>query len=215
MPPPASRSFWRASRLVDLTAVLLLAVALAGCARDEASMPTLAEVRAEQGPEQESWGAVFRISDEGIRRVHLSAGYMARYERGDSTYLDLYTEAPATSASGPDSLANGGYGPGRVTAYLFDEAGDSSAVLTADRARYYEDDRLFEAEGQVVVTTTTGRRLETERLRWREDEQQVETDGFVRITTPTEQIQGYDLTADEDLETYTLLRVTGRVVRTE
>lgn len=194
--------------------MLLLAALLAGCARDEAPTPTLAEVRAEQGPEQESWGAVFRISDEGVRRVHLSAGYMARYERGDSTYLDLYTEAP-TEGAVPDSLANAGLGKGRVTAYLFDAAGDSSAVLTADRARYYENDRLFEAEGQVVVTTGTGRRLETERLLWREDEQQVDTDGFVRITTPTEQIQGYDLTADEDLETYTLLRVTGRVVRTE
>ena len=43
----------------------------------------------------------------------------------------------------------------------------------------------------------------------------VRTPGFVRIRTPKENVQGYNLVADEDLETYTLARVTGQVTYEE
>jgi hypothetical protein len=76
----------------------------------------------------------------------------------------------------------------------------------------FEDQRRFEATGNVDVVTPEDKRLESEHLVWYEDNRTLRTPGFVRIETPTERVQGYDLTADEDLETYTLNRMTGQVI---
>ena len=105
----------------------------------------------------------------------------------------------------PDSLN------GRVTAYLFDTEGDSSATLTADRVLYFDREKRFEAEGRVVVITIEDKRLESERLVWLEDERKVRTESFVSIVSPTEQVQGYGLVADEDLKNYQIGRFSAQM----
>lgn len=184
-------------------AVLSSGLLVAGCQQQPRGDFDAAEVEEAMRPDQESWDVHYVITEvnEGEAasqpRLALVAGYMARYEVPDSTYLLL---KPDTSAQEQ-----------RVRAYLFDAAGDSSAVVVADQMRYLEAARRFEAWGEVEVETQEGRRLESERLHWFEDTRQLTTEGFVRITTEHEQIQGYDLVADEDLEAYTLARVTGQV----
>ncbi len=167
-----------------------------GCQR-QAPPVSIEDVRAEAQPDQESWDVRFAILNGDRPRVLVEAGYMAQFKRGDSTYV-LLTPAGEDTAS-------------FVTAYLFDTTGDSTATLTADRLRYYETERRMEARGRVLVVTREGKRLESEHLEWLEVEAEVRTRGFVRITTPTERIQGYDLVADEDLETYDIARITGQV----
>lgn len=158
------------------------------------------DVRAETAPTQESWDVRYTVSetedgaDESRPRLVIDAGYMATYELEDSTY---------TVMSG-DSL-------GRVTAVLFDERGDTSATVRADRLELLDGERRFEARGNVVVLTSTDKELRSEHLVWLEDERMVRTPGFVRIRTPQERVQGYHLEADEDLETYTLRRMAGQV----
>ena len=164
-------------------------------------------VRAEGEPEQESWGARFMVSEvppdvEVSRpRMTIVAAYLAEYTRGDSTYMLLRGQPSAE----PDSL-------GRVLVHLFDADGDSSATLTADRVFYFEEEKRFEARGDVVVITRDDRRLESEHLLWFEEERKVRTPGFVRIIMPDERVQGYGLEADEDLHTYQLERVTAQVL---
>jgi LPS export ABC transporter protein LptC len=148
---------------------------------------------------QESWEVHFSVAEGEQPRMAIAAGYMARIEEADSTYLLLRSD-PAG-----DSLQ-------RVVALLFDEAGDSSAVVRADVLYYFEDERRFESRGNVVVDTFDDRRLETEHLVWDETDRKVRTPGFVRITTPKEHVQGFELEADENLEHYTLARVTGQVL---
>lgn len=179
-------------------AALFFVLFFFGCDDPAGNVPTMAELRSEQLPDQESWMTRFDVLDGDRPRVRIYAGYIGQFEREDSTYMLLRGH--------PDSLA------GRVEAHLFDEKGDSSAVITADEMRYFQNERRFEARGNVVVTTTDAKRLETEHLIWMEIDRKVSTTGFVRITTPTEFIQGYDLVADEDLETYEIARVTGQSV---
>ena len=184
----------------------LFLMSLTGCER-RAAPPTMAEVRAEGGPDQESWGVHFYVTqvpvgqDESRIRVEMIADYMAQYEREDSTYQLLQGH--------PDSLNR------RVTAYLFDLEGDSSATLTADRVYYFDRDKRFEAEGRVVVITRENKRLESEQLTWLEDERKVRTESFVSIVAPDEQLQGYGLEADEDLKNYQIGRFTAEVTITE
>jgi len=86
-----------------------------------------------------------------------------------------------------------------------------SATIRADRIVYRDAAGRFDARGQVVVTTASGKRLEGEHLTWHEEEGRITTPGFVEITTPTDRIQGYGLRADENLDSYQLGRVTGQV----
>ena len=167
----------------------------------------MAAVQAEGQPDQESWDVRLGMSEDGRPRAHVVAPYMAKYEREDSSYALLLPAADglASDSLGVDSLRV------RVTAYLFDEEGDSSATLEADRMVYLDEEGRFEARGDVVVVTREGKRLESEHLLWYEAEREVRTPGFVKITTPTERIQGYELVSDEDLDEYTLARVTGQV----
>ena len=178
----------------------LVLAGLAGCSRQSAVTPSMEDVYAEGAPTQESWDvryAVFEspLGQEDSRpRMELHAAHMAAYEQGDSAFTVLRGLPEADP---------------RVTAYLFDPQGDTSAVVRADRIIYHDRDRRFEARGDVVVETTADKRLESEVLFWREDERKVRTPGFTRLVTPTESIQGYGFVADENLDFYTLARVTG------
>ncbi len=183
---------------VPLAVCLCALFVAAGCYPEGTTPATIAEILDEGRPVQESWGARFDVQEGERPRVHIIAGYMARIETPDSTYLLLRSAEAAPQE--------------RVTAYLFDEAGDSSAVLVADILHYYEEERRFESRGNVIVDTFDDKRLETEHLLWYEADRKVRTSGFVRITTPREHIQGYELDAEEDLEHYSLARVTGQVL---
>jgi LPS export ABC transporter protein LptC len=166
----------------------------------------MADIRTEEAPDEESWDVHFIVTQvpealpdtaESRPRFAVEAGYMARFTRDDSTFTLL---RPREGDSG-----------GRVTVHLFDDQGDSSAVLRADRIVYYRDEGRFVARGAVIVQTYQDERLEAETLEWSEQDRTVRTPGFVRIMTPNERIQGYQLEADEDLDTYRLANITGRV----
>lgn len=179
--------------------VIVPGLLLVGCG--DSATPTAEAVLAEEvgpQPDHEAWDVVYRITEEGRPRVTVDAAYMARFETKDSLYTLLQPH--------PDS-ANG-----RVTAHLYDEAGNPSATLIADEIVHFERQYRFNARGEVVVVTTDGERLETERLDWTENERRITSPGFVRITTPTETLQGYELDAAEDLSEYKIFRITGRVL---
>ena len=182
--------------------MLTVLLVMIGCER-RAETPTMEDVRAEGAPDQESWGVHFYVTqvpigaEESRIRVEMIADYMAQFENEDSTYQLLRGH--------PDSLNR------RVTAYLYDLEGDSSATLTADRVLYFDREKRFEAEGRVVVVTSEDKRLESERLVWLEDERKVRTESFVSIVSPKEQVQGYGLVADEDLKNYQIGRFSAQV----
>ena len=169
-----------------------------GCSEPDIASPSLNDLREEQLPDQESWFAQFDVMDGEQPRLRIYADYLAKYVTDDSTYMILKGH--------PDSLNS------RVLAYLFDEVGDSSATILADEMIYYEKDRRIESKGNVIVNTKDEKRLETEFLIWHEIDRRVKTSGFVHITTPRENIQGYNLDADEDLENYEIARVTGQTI---
>ena len=175
---------------------LLGSLLFCACTTPTDNLPSLEDLRDEQRPDQESWFTRYDVLAGDRPRMQVYADYIANYDRQDSTYMILRGH--------PDSLSS------RIVAHLYDEAGDSSATIVANEMIYFERDRRMESRGNVVVTTSDQKRLETEHLIWLELDQKVRTEGFVRITSPRENIQGYDLVADEDLENYAIARVTGK-----
>ncbi|NBB75539.1 MAG: LPS export ABC transporter periplasmic protein LptC [Bacteroidetes bacterium] len=171
-----------------------------GCGR-RASTPAAAEGPDEAAPRQVSYDARFALNQGERRRAAIAAGRMEQYSRGDSTFSLLL--------GAPDTLQ--ARAPSRVTAWLFDAEGDSSATLTADSLIYFDARGQFEAFGDVEVVTQTDKQLRSEYLTWDEADRMIRTDRFVQITTPSERVEGYGLVAEENLDTYQIGRFTAQV----
>lgn len=169
------------------------------CEHRGAEPVTMEELRAEIDPVEEVWGPRIRTTDDGRPRLYIDAEVMRKYETADSTYVVLEG----------DTLDE------RVLVRLFDEDGEPSAVIRANKVVRREDVDRFQARGHVEVVTATEKRLSSEELRWAEQDRTIRARGFVRIQTPTEDIQGFDLESDETLDTYRLERVTGRALIVE
>ena len=199
--PRLALSLRQGTRLITLAVLMAGGLLAVGCERRAPTAPV--EETRSGAPQQVSWDVRFLVSNGAHPRAEIVAGYMAQYERGDSTFTELAPRPPS------DSVASDSVASGRVTAYLFDEAGDSSAVITSDEMTYFDEERRFEARGRVVVDTKEGKHLESEHLAWDEAERRVRTPSFVRIITPTDRVQGYGLDADENLANYTLDDVRG------
>lgn len=172
-----------------------LLLSLMACERRAPSSRAAPDTTSGPTPRQVSYDAQFRIHDGGQPRATLVAGRMEQYDTEDSTYTLLRSPS--------DSL--------RVRVYVFDENGDSSATITADRVLLYSAEDRFEAYGNAIVVTKDDKTLQSEHLTWHEVDRKIRTQRFVRIQTPTEQVQGTGLVADEDLDTYSIGRFTARV----
>lgn len=146
-------------------------------------------------PSQVTWDAEFALNEAGRRRAVIRADRMEQYQTDDSTY-SVWRTLDDTS---------------RVRSYVFDEAGDSSATITADSVVFFNQEGRYEGYGNVVVITKEGRRLESEHLTWHQSDRTIRTRRFVHITTPKEDVRGNGLVADENLETYQIGRFTAEV----
>ena len=177
----------------------LLFTTCVGCGSRKSPV-SMATLRAEEAPDQETWSPILVISEDGRPLIHLAASYMARYDRPDSSYMVL---------TGVDGSSE------RVRVDLFGADGDSSAVVYSDMLTYYDRERRFVARGDVIVITRDDKRLESEHLAWTEIDRKVRTPGFVRIISPNRDVSGYGLVAAEDLSSFQLTRVTGTIIPDE
>ena len=179
--------------LLLFTATAFIALTLSACT-DELPTVTVASLQSEQDADQESWGVVLNISENGLPRLHLTASHVLKYERPDSTFMLLQSMET-------DSV--------RVVVHIFSTDGDSSAVVVADRIYYYEKEGRFVAQGEVVVTSSQDLRIESEHLVWTEEDRKIRTAGFATIIWPNRTMAGYGLEANEDLSEASLARFTG------
>lgn len=176
--------------------VVSLSVPVLSCG-EKPSAVTVASLQSSEDADQESWGVLLRITEDGKPRLVLTAGHVLKYERPDSTFMLL-------QSTDADSF--------RVRVDIFNADGDSSAVIFADRIYYYEQENRFVAQGEVIVTALAGRSIESEHLIWTEDDRKIRTPGFATIVSPGQTISGYSLEANEDLSEATLARVSGTFI---
>lgn len=169
---------------------LLILLFLAGCAKPDA-LPEGVDVG--ERPDREAFGVALHLADAGLQRVFVQAPYMGTYQR-DSLWYVLAR----------DSVT-------RVSITIFDALGVESAHLTADSVKYTERVRLFQATGNVEVTTREGRTLYTERLLWDELSYEIRAPGSVRLVSETERVEGEGLVTNEALTQYRLRRVSANV----
>lgn len=84
------------------------------------------------------------------------------------------------------------------------------SYLTSDSARIDDITKDMIAMGQVlVISDSSGMKLETEILEWSNSRQKIYSNEFVKITTKNEYITGYGFESNPDLSNYKIFKVSG------
>jgi LPS export ABC transporter protein LptC len=168
-----------------LVAAFVCALAL-GCQSRPASTPSRTDVRL---PDQEARDFTLTESSEGKKNWTLWAAYAAMYN--DQSLVDAR--------------------PVRIE--FFDKEGKRFSTLVAQQGRVHQRTNDLEARGQVLVTTESGIRMETDSLRWQNAAGKIVSDGFVKVTRKYDVVTGYGFESDPSLDHFHLRREVRAEVR--
>jgi len=93
--------------------------------------------------------------------------------------------------------------PEGIEVTFFDEFGEKTSILTAQKGYKTAKENVYRANGDVVVRNLKKQEtLRTEELFWNPETAKIYTNKFVTVQTPTELIQAEGLTAPQDFSTY-------------
>jgi len=99
-----------------------------------------------------------------------------------------------------------------INVVTYNQAGQKIASITSKYAIYHEDQKLWEARGNVVGKNNKGETLYTEKLYWNQVTRRVSTNVFVRVVKPDgNSSTGEGIDADEKFQNYNVKkpRLTG------
>lgn len=157
-------------------------VALVACSETNTPTPGGAPSPADSA-DQIMFGVRLDVTDAGVRRSAVRAD--TAYMYGDNTRTEMR----------------------QVHATFFTPTGTQDGVLTALQGTY--DTRLgnMEARGNVVVTATDGRKLESPHLKYDPARNEISSDSsFVVTETTGRQTSGIGFTSDPDLRNMRIIR---------
>ncbi len=174
----------RAPSSAAAAAALATLAALAACKSDKA--PTVVDASAlPDSAEQVMFRLRHQLTSGGVRRANLVADTAFFYDDGNRIEMR------------------------RVRLVFFSATGDSSSVLTARNGRYDVRLQRVEGRGDVVVTTTEGKRLTSPQLVYDRVLNQITSDTSFVFTEPGRTLTGIGLRTDPKLTTVQVLRNFG------
>jgi LPS export ABC transporter protein LptC len=92
---------------------------------------------------------------------------------------------------------------GSIRIVVLDSLGVPSATLTSDAARYDIARKLMEARGNVIATTTDGRRLDTQHLVFDQMLNRIRSDSAFVLDEPNQRVTGSRFTSDPQMKLMT------------
>jgi LPS export ABC transporter protein LptC len=93
---------------------------------------------------------------------------------------------------------------------FYEKDGTKSSTLVADYAYYTDENKIWHAQGNVIVHNMENQEtLKTEELFWDPESGDVNTEKFVKIETPEEVITGTGLVAKQDFSSWQLKQPEG------
>ena len=98
-----------------------------------------------------------------------------------------------------------------ITTYQDDSLTTVNAVLVANYAIYYENRKLWEAKGDVVITKHDGTRLYTQQLFWNSITKRIYSNVDTKLVTETDEVVGEGFESDEEMNEPRFRRWKGRM----
>ena len=178
-------------RGVGFGTMLLVGLALSGCEKKAAAGPQLVY----DGPLMETTNVAELVSDSAKLKFQLTAPLQQQFDNGDFVW--------------PKGV--------KVTFYSAD---GKKAVINTMTAKYGKLDKvknLYIMRGDVrVANVPNQQKMSTEEMFYDKTRQLIYTDTamFVKVETPTEYIDGYGLTANQNFSRYSIKRPTGILAKT-
>jgi LPS export ABC transporter protein LptC len=98
---------------------------------------------------------------------------------------------------------------------FYDENGEISSILTADKGEYNQETHDLTALGNVIVTTTEGYTLETESLIMIRELGEIHSEDFVKVTKGSDILTGYGFQGYPELKNVDIKRDVRAFLRDE
>lgn len=98
---------------------------------------------------------------------------------------------------------------------FYDENGEVSSVLTAEKGEYNQVTHDLTALGNVVITTSEGYTLETESLVYLRELGEIHSEDFVTVTKGNDVLTGYGFTGYPELKNVDIKRDVRAFIRDE
>jgi len=163
-------------------AVLAAVLALAAC--KDKNTPTLATQRSvlPDSADQVMFGLRHALTTDGIRRGEMHADTAFFYDQ--STRIEMQ----------------------KVNTIFFDAAGAKNATITSKRGTFSTRTKRVEGWGDVVVTSTDGRRLTSPHLVYDQTLNQISSDTTFTFTAPGRVVSGIGFHSDPQLHNVQVLK---------
>lgn len=141
-----------------------------------------------QEPDQIGKNVEVIFNDSGFTKAILKANTGRVYQENQETFLD-------------DNV---------LVEFFSKEDKSRVSKLSSDSARIDDVSKNMTARGNVVVVSdSSGNRLETSILHWNNSTQKIYSNEFVKIWTRNEIITGYGFESDQNLDNYKINKVSG------
>ena len=166
-----------------LTVIAAGVVAVAGCS-SKGSTPPVKGGRASlaDSAEQVMQNVHYVLTSAGIQRGELFA---------DSAYI--FDDNTRYILKGPRTTFN-------------NEAGVKNGAMRADRGRYNLRQQVLEGFGNVVITSTEGKKLTSPYVKYNQALNEVSSDTSFTLTEPGKTVSGIGFKADPQLNKFQILR---------
>lgn len=99
--------------------------------------------------------------------------------------------------------------PKGIKLVYFSEYPDTNSMITANYAIRHDNEKYWEAKGNVVARNTKGEILNTEYMVWDEEKKIIYSDKYVKIITNEDVIEGQGFEADQSFTEWRITKVTG------
>ena len=175
---------------VALVALLIMgsAILLFSCK----SKPKVAEESLDAIMTEESENLTIVMSENGRKSYHFKTPLLEGYMLGRDPYREFRKGIS-------------------ITTYQDDSLTTVNAVLVANYAIYYENRKLWEAKGDVVVTKHDGTRLYTQQLFWNSQTKRIYSNVDTKLVTDTDELIGEGFESDEDMNEPRFRRWKGKM----
>ncbi len=158
--------------------------------------------RSKQTAEQESLDAIKTeesenlsvvVSENGVKSYRFTTPLLEGYTLGRDPYREFRKGVS-------------------ITTYQNDSMTTVNATLVANYAIYYENRKLWEAKGNVVVTKYDGTKLYTQQLFWNSLTKRVYSNVDTKLETETDVMVGEGFEANDDLSEPRFRRFKGKML---
>ena len=173
-------SFTRIFSLTSFFSSLCLFIILSSCDKEEKRTGPVISHR-DSLPILKSRGVSTLISDSGIIRYKIIAEDWFIYDKKNPTYW---------------SFEKG------IFVEKFNPNYHVEAFICADTAYYFDQQRLWELRGRVMVKNLKGETFKTSLLYWDQNQHRIYSPEYMEIRGLEQQLSGYDFASNESMTNY-------------